>query len=258
MYRLSTILFAGLLIAGCGETTTTEAPDTTNFQDEVQTFIDSYTKQYLELSYTSSKAEWKSNTMIVEGDTTNEAATKAANEALAMFTGSKDNIEMTTKFLESKDQLTDLLVRQLETILYAAANNPATVEDIVKERIAAETAQTKALYGFDFQIDGESVSTNDIDDILTTENDIVKRLAAWEASKEVGIGLKDGLVKLRDLRNKTVQALGYDDYFAYQVSEYGMTTNELISLMEQNLNDLWPYTVSCIPMQGMSLLRNME
>mgnify|MGYP000542304936 CR=1 FL=1 len=78
---------------------------------------------------------------------------------------------------------------------------------------------------FDVQIDKNSVSTNDIDNILKSEDDLEVRLSAWEASKSLGVALKDGLVGLRGLRNQTVQSLGYDDYFSYQVSDYGMSVD---------------------------------
>src|SRR5690606_15633390 len=140
------------------------------------------------------------------------------------FTGSTENIEQARKFLESKDKLTDIQVKQLEVILYAAANNPQTVADMVKERIKAETNQTEKLYGFQYILGDKKVSTNDLDEVLKTETDLDKRLAAWNASKEVGAPLKEGLANLRDLRNKTVQALDYNDYFTYQVSDYDMKT----------------------------------
>ncbi len=51
---------------------------------------------WTKLRYESSEAEWKSNTMIVEGDNTNSKATVAANEKLVAFTGSKKNIDGAT------------------------------------------------------------------------------------------------------------------------------------------------------------------
>ncbi len=205
-----------------------------------QKFLDAYTKTFQELYYASAEAEWKSNTYIVEGDTITGPATERANKALASFTGSKENIEKARALLAHKDQLSDLQVRQLEAILYNAANNPATVPDLVDARIKAETAQNEKLFGFDFQIDGKSVSTNEIDAILKEETNLNKRLAAWEASKEVGKNLRDGLVTLQELRNKTVQALGYDDYFSYQVSSYGMTTQEMVDLNRRLVEELRP------------------
>ena len=200
-------------------------------KQDAQAFIDQYTGEYKRLQYASAEAEWKSNTMIVEGDTTNQYATRMANEALAAFTGSADNIEQAQKFLAQRSKLDDLQVRQLEKILYYAADNPQTVEALVKERIKAEAVQVEDLYGHDFKIDGRSVTTNEIDEILRTSDDLDQRLAAWESSKTVGARLKDGLEDLQRLRNQTVQALGYDDYFSYQVSDYGMTTAELREMM---------------------------
>ena len=206
---------------------------------EAQAFIDSYSKTYQELYYTSSEAEWKSNTEIIEGDSTNSVATRVANEAYADFTGSEENINKTREMLK-KDDLSPLQKRQLDVILYNAANNPATVKDIVKQRIKAETAQNEQLFGFEFHIDGKKVSTNDIDGILTSSNDLAERRKAWESSKEVGKGLKGGLLNLRDLRNQTVQALGYNDYFSYQVSDYGMEKQEMMDLMHGLIKDIWP------------------
>jgi peptidyl-dipeptidase A len=209
-------------------------------QSEVQSYLDDYMSQYQKLYYASSLAEWNSNTKIVEGDTTNAYETRMANEALAAFTGSTENIDKARGYLAQKDRLTPLQVRQLQKILYEAASNPQTVEPIVKERIKAEAEQTEKLFGFDFKMGGKSVSTNEIDDLLRTSDDLATRLEAWNASKEVGVGLKDGLVNLQRLRNETVQALGYHDYFSYQVSDYGMTTDEMMELMRQINREVRP------------------
>lgn len=209
-------------------------------QDSVQAYLDIYNKKYQEMNIISNEASWKSNTRIIEGDSTNAVANNKAQEEYAKFTGSAENIETAKKYLDQQDKLTPLQVKQLKAILYKAANNPETIQDIVKARIKAETKQVEKLFGFDYKIDGKSVTTNDIDGILASEKNMAKRLNAWTASKEVGKGLKDGLVNLRDLRNKTVQGLGYKDYFEYQVSDYGMTTQEMIDMLQQFNKELYP------------------
>ncbi len=122
----------------------------------------------------------------------------------------------------------------MKAILFQAANNPQTVPELVNKRIKAETEQTEKLYGYDYKLNGKSVTTNQLDDILREEKNLTKRLQAWETSKEVGKDLKEGLINLRELRNKTVQALGYSDYFTYQASEYGMTRQEMMELMRED------------------------
>lgn len=207
---------------------------------EAQKFIDEYSIMWKKLRYESSEAEWKSNTMIVEGDNTNSKATVAANGKLVAFTGSKKNIDAATKFLKQEKNLTPIQVKQLKAILYIAAASPEIAKDLVKERIAAETAQTEKLFGFDFKIDGKSVTTNQIDKTLKESNNLAERRKAWDASKEVGVGLKDGLANLQRLRNGTVKPLGYKSFYSYQVSDYGMTAEEMQALMNKINRELRP------------------
>ncbi|MCB1050738.1 MAG: M2 family metallopeptidase, partial [Acidobacteria bacterium] len=214
--------------------------ETAPIQKEVDTYLAQYTQTYLDLYYKSALAEWDANTKIIDGDDSNQKKVEAANEAMAQFTGSTENIEKTRAFLAKKDQLSALQVRQLEAILYAAANNPQTIPELVKKRIAAEAVQNENLFGFDFQLNGKSVSTNELDDILVDSTDLKQRLEAWTVSKAVGPTLKAGLVDLVKLRNETVQALGYKDYFDYQVSAYGMSSEEMMAMMDAFIRELRP------------------
>lgn len=228
-----------MLLNACSENSNT-LRKTDIAKQETQTFLDSYTTKYVDLYTKSSEAQWMANTAIKVGDSINKLAAQKADEAMAAFTGSAENIEKARKLLESKDDLNPIQIKQLETILYNAANNPQIVADIVKQRIKAENDQTELLYGYQYTFQGKKVSTNDLDDILRSEKNLNKRLAAWDASKAIGPTLKNGLINLRNLRNKAVQALGYKDYFSYQVSDYGMKTPEMMSLMDGLMRDLWP------------------
>jgi peptidyl-dipeptidase A len=219
---------------------TTKGEKGEDVKAEAQKFLDQYTATWNQLRTTYVLADWNSNTKIVEGDKTNANATNAALEKLAEFTGSKANLDTATEFLKKKDKLTPIQVKQLEQVLYHGAENPEVAKDIVKQRIAAETAQVEKLYGFDFKMDGKSITTNQIDDILRNSTDLKERQKVWLASKEVGTVLKDGLINLQQLRNAIVQPLGYKSYFSYQVSDYGMTSEEMIKLMDEINRQLRP------------------
>ena len=207
---------------------------------EAQEFIDQYTETFKDLSYRSALAEWRSNTHIVRGDDSNAQATRGAREALAAFAGSGEIIAQARSLLENQDQLLPEQKKQLRSILFLAADSPQTVPDLVKQRIAKETEQVETLYGFNFKVDGRTLTTNEIDRILRTSSDLRERQKVWEASKEVGKGLKEGLESVRDLRNRTVQALDYDSYFSYQVSKYDMTVGEMMALMDKFNRELRP------------------
>jgi peptidyl-dipeptidase A len=199
--------------------------------DDAQRFLDEYEKTFQELDYAASLAAWASDTRIVEGDDTNAKRLQAASEALSAFTGSVDVIETCKALLKHRAELTPLQVKQLEKVLYNAADSPQTVPDLVKERIAVSTQQSEKLWGYSYMLDGEEVTTNDIDRILREENDLAARLEAWEASKSIGPTLKSGLIDLQRLRNATVNALDYSDYFTYQVSDYGLAREEMMEMM---------------------------
>lgn len=239
MKKITLFFIILISVTACKKETKTEDTNAA-LKAEVQTFLDDYTTTFKKLYYDSAEAEWAANTHIVVGDTLNAYNIQKANEAYAKFTGSSDVIEKTRKYLEQKDNLDIVQVRQLKTILYAAANNPETVSDVVSQRITAENTQNETLFGYDFKIKGKSVSTGDIDKILRESNDLNSRLETWESSKAVGKNLKDGLENLRNLRNQTVNALGYDDYFSYQVSDYGMTRQEMRDEMNKMVKEVWP------------------
>jgi peptidyl-dipeptidase A len=203
-------------------------------------FLDDYEERFQELYYEASLAEWASNTRIVEGDDTNAARTRAAQEALAEFTGSVATIETARALLKHGRGLEPLQVQQLEAVLYAAGSNPQTVPELVEELIATNTAQSEKLYGFTYMLDGEELTANDIDSALAEETDLDRRRQVWECSKSVGPTLREGLSDLRRLRNGTVRALGYRDYFSYKVSDYGMKLEEMVALTERLNRELRP------------------
>ena len=240
MYR-NALLLTATVLAACA-TGGTNLPETgaAVTGTSVQAYLDSYEKEYQRLYAASSEAQWASNTRIVEGDSTNAMRQQAADEALNAFVGSTRNISTIRAFLAVPEVLTPLQKLQLEAMLYNAGSGPQIVADVVRRRIAADAAQTEKLYGFRFTVGGKEVTPNQIDSVLRNSTNLGDRRAYWEASKAIGPTLKPGIVELRTLRNQTVQALGYPDFFAYQVSDYGMNTEEMLELTDRMNRELRP------------------
>ena len=227
-----------LFLAACS---TVKGPDElTEKQQAAQAFLDSLNRGYVDVYYKYSEVQWQSNIKIVEGDSTNAMNERKAGDAYASYIGSKALIDRVRALLGDRNDLTELQVKQLEKFLYTAANYAETAKETVAGRIKTETEQVAKLYGFNYTVIGQRVTTNEIDNRLKSETDLSKRLALWNASKEVGKNLKPGLVKLRDLRNEVVKSLGYNDFFSYQVSDYGMTSDEMLQLCNQINKELYP------------------
>lgn len=208
-------------------------------QNHAQQYLDNYNKQYQKLYTASSLAQWNMLTHIVEGDTMQQYIADEAGKAYAKFTGSIANIDSAKKYLATKSKLTALQVTQFKAILFNAGNNPENVADIVAKRISTENATTSKLYSYKFNINGKPINTGYVDSILVNSTNLNDRLAAWQASKEVGKNLKSDLDSLRILRNASVRPLGYKDFFDYQAKEYGLSADEIVNITRQFVSESW-------------------
>jgi peptidyl-dipeptidase A len=231
---------AGLIALCISSCTKPEEKKTEILHPQAASYLQDYNLEYQKLSTEANEAAWLLNTKIEAGDTVTQKLYEAAAQKLTDFTGSLSNIDSAKKYLAIGDQLSPIQKKQMEYILFLAGGAPATAAATVKELIKVNAEQTKVLYGFDFKINGKSVTKNDISNLLTSSENLTERLKAWNASKEVGKPLKAGLQQLRDLRNKSVQGLGFPDYFSYQVSEYGMTTDEMLAMNDNFIKEIWP------------------
>lgn len=214
------------------------AADRNPTQERADRFLALVNASYQALAYVRNEAQWAASTDVSPA---HDAAAETAGKASAAFMGNPAVISETKALLLQRHELDDLTVRQLEKLLLLAAEQPMTNPQLTQARIEAETRQASTLNGFEFKLDGKPVTVNEIDNLLqSNDTPLDRRLAVWLASKESGKALKEGLVKLRDLRNGVAQEMGYHDYFALQVSGYGMTTEEMIRLNEEFMRVLRP------------------
>jgi peptidyl-dipeptidase A len=192
---------------------------------------------YKGLYTVNSEAQWKA---VTDVKPEHDAAAETAGKAAAAFNGNPALINEAKELLTKRKELNELTIRQLEQLLRNAAEAPMTNPISVAARVEAETKQASTLNSFEFKLGGKAITANDIDNTLDKSTNLEERRRVWEASKESGVALKEGLVKLRDLRNRAAQELGHKDYFALQVAGYGMTTDEMVKLHDEFLKELRP------------------
>jgi peptidyl-dipeptidase A len=211
------------------------APNPT--QERADRFLSLVNASYQALYTVNSEAQWLAATDVTPA---HDAASEVAGKAYAAFNGNPAIITEAKDLLAHRAELTELTWRQLEHALLNAAEGPMTNPKLVADRIAAETAQASTLNGFEFKLRGKPITVNEIDNLLQSSTDLAERQAVWAASKESGKALKDGLIKLRGLRNGVAQEMGYHDYFALEVASYGMTTDEMVKLNDEFMRVLRP------------------
>jgi peptidyl-dipeptidase A len=213
------------------------AATTSPIQERADRFLALANAGYQALYRVNSEAQWLAVTDVTPQ---HDAAVEATGKAYAAFNGNPAIISDARELLTHQKELNELTVRQLKQLLLNAAEGPMTNPDLVAKRVAAETKQASILNGFEFKLNGQPITVNQIDDKLDKSVDLNERKSVWEASKQSGPALKPNLVALRDLRNGVAKELKYPDYFALQVSNYGMTTDEMLKMLEDWMATLRP------------------
>jgi peptidyl-dipeptidase A len=216
----------------------------TPHEREARAFLETVSGLVQPLHTVANQAAWTASTDVTPEHT---AARTAAEKALAAVAGSKLVIEKTRGLLKQKSDLDPLSVRQLDKLLLAAADSPATIPEVVAKRIEAESRQSSILDGYTFCLQTSPsgacvrpVSANDIDDLLRKSRNLKEREQAWVSSKEIGRKLKPGLTELQGLRNQVAREMGYSSFFALQVAYYGMTVQEMMDLVDGMLAAVAP------------------
>jgi len=218
------------------------AVDDLAWEAQAKTFLGGYVQGYLPLYTASSEASWAASTDVSEAHTAEQIR---RSQALNEFVGAPRVIETVKALLDHKGALDDLTLRQLEKVRLRAAEAPGTIPEVVKGRTEAEARQSATQDGFVYTLErpgkpSEHPSANDIDRALIGSRDLAERQAVWETSKSIGAPLRQGLLKVRDLRNQVARAVGFDSFFALQVADYGMSVDKMIALCDDILDQVRP------------------
>jgi peptidyl-dipeptidase A len=216
--------------------------ETRDDRRDVREFLASYTRGVHPRYTHATETAWIASTDVTDEHT--QSAVAARNE-LDAFVGDSRRMEQITAYRSVAWRFDPLVSRQLDRAWMAAAHAPGTNPELVRQRAEAEARQSQTQDGFTYVIrpPGQAerkVNANDIDEILITSRSLDERLAAWNASKEIGVGLRPGLVKLQDLRNRVARELKFSSYFGLEVADYGMSVDELMALMNVVLQQTRP------------------
>ncbi|HZL20248.1 MAG TPA: M2 family metallopeptidase [Polyangia bacterium] len=213
-------------------------------EKEAEAFITETVGLLAPVATSANLADWEAATDVTPEHTGQRIG---ADKALAALDGAKLIIEKTKALLKNERQLDEVTARQLRKLLLGAAESPGTIPEVVGKRVEAEARQSSILDGYTFCLQptkgggcARPTTANEIDDVLRKSRDLNERLRVWNASKEIGRALKPGLVELVKLRNQVAREMGYGSYFALQVADYGMTVDEMMSLLDDALRTTQP------------------
>ena len=209
--------------------------------DDVTTFLDDYNATYRDLWTAAETARWQANVDIGE---TNTIASVRSAQALADHIGSRKIIDQLQRLRQTPD-LSELHARQLERAWQLAAEYPGTSPATVRKLITLEARQSAMLHEHAYRLtlpgqDPREVTTAELDRLLLETIAPGQRQTIWDCAKTVGPSLKDDLTELQALRNAVARSMGFSSYFGLQAADYGMTSSELMMLMDDLVEGIRP------------------
>lgn len=196
---------------------------------EFQKFLEEFIPKVQKKSKQVNLASW-----ILETTGSNDAASlKAALETeLRLLYNDRAVFEKLLAFDKDPSITDPLLKRQLNVLIRTFKPNLIKAE--LLEEISEKEAELSLIYSnFRPQLDGKSLSENDVREILKNESDVEQRKKAWEASKEIGHVLAPHIIEMVHLRNKAAKSLGYSDYFSMSLKLQEVDEKWLFETLDQ-------------------------
>lgn len=156
----------------------------------------------------------------------------------------KSDFELLKRLKESQKITDSIKSRTLEVLYLTYLSNQSNVE-IQKQIIAQQSLIEQKYANFRPNINGATLSDNDIENILLTETNSQKLQNAWTAHKQIGPLVADDIRKLVKLRNQSARELGFTNYHEMSLSlseqdpkQVESLFNELDSLTSQTFTKL--------------------
>lgn len=189
--------------------------------NDIPDFFEEITPELARTEQEAEEAEWAMTVCATDDNRRRLASAKLE------YCSARSNPETFTriKALKKTDGLTVGHRRMLNILYHEFA--PNQLNPTLLSEMSAKEAELQGLFAsFRPAVAGKIFSDNEILDILANEKDHNLRLAAWEASKQIGIIAAPKILELVTLRNRGALELGYKNYY-------------VMSLAMQDINPRW-------------------
>jgi peptidyl-dipeptidase A len=193
--------------------------------------VGSLTGELQPLQKAAAQAFWELN---VTGEERWQAETARLRTEIRLVLSRREPYEFLQQAVGTANGADPLLRRQALLLRNAHAENqspPETIERIVE----LETSLENRFNTFRADLDGRSVSDNEIREILEHEDDLERRRRAWEASKQIGVEVEAELRELVRIRNAAARELGWETYYSMALELDELDETEVFSVFDRVL-----------------------
>ncbi|MCP4710779.1 MAG: M2 family metallopeptidase, partial [Planctomycetes bacterium] len=216
MKKLIVFVLVGLVFCGCRQQLNVK-------ELQLQDFIDKHVEMVEPMYRDMALAYWVAATT---GKAEEYAKVSEYELKLRQVYSDADDYAMLKEMKESGAIEEPLLARHVDVLHNGYLENQIDSE-LMKQIVELGNDIDRQFSTFRGTIDGETVTDNEIKEILKSETDLEKREKAWLASKQVGIEVADDLVRLVKLRNEAAEKLGYENYHTLSLTMSEQDVGEL-------------------------------
>lgn len=194
--------------------------------EEAHAFIQSVTDGVRPLHVRYAQALWEAAT------TGSEEANQREKDAQAeqmRFWADPDRFQQAVA-LEEAGHPDPVVARTLRVIRLSAAKaqqDEATIEKLTR----LEADVRRAYYNYRAEVDGQRLTDNQLEEILTESTDSEEVERAWKASKQVGREVAPQVRELARTRNAAARAAGFRDHFQKSLQLNEIDEGELFDLL---------------------------
>ena len=205
---------------------------------ELSEFLERFVAELQPLEREHHEAFWRANTT---GEATFEEESARLEAAMRKVFARAEPFRMLSQLRAGGPLGDPLLDRQL-TLLHHAHRARQLAPEMIERQVRLEKGLERRFNQFRTQLDGKSVTDNELVELLRTSDDLALRRAAWEASKQVGWEVEADLVTLVKLRNDGARQLGFANFYSMSLELDELDERELFQLfdeLERETTGLW-------------------
>lgn len=196
---------------------------------EAEAFLTQYQAEFSRLEIQSNLASWKAANSGREEDF---AASATAALALRKFHSHRDAFERVQSLLRAADPLPPVPRRTLQLAELEYRRNQLSAETLGQlVQLSKEIERTFST--FRGELEGQSLSNNQLLERLRKEQDSARRQTLWEALKSVGGAVAPKLAELAKLRNTAARSLGFVNYWDMEIRLQEHEPQQLLAIFDE-------------------------
>jgi peptidyl-dipeptidase A len=194
-----------------------------------QTFIEDIEAEIKPLHLARTHAIWEAAT---KGTPEANERAKEAEAAYLRFWSDPERFTAAKAFYDEKG-IKDLAEARQIQLIYLNAAEAQQDEETIDLTTQLEKEIQQAYTNFRAQIDNETLSNNELANILAKSDDSEMVEKVWKAYKQIGLEVAETIRELAKIRNQVAQKQGYRDFFQKSLMLNEINENQLLDLFSE-------------------------